>query len=105
MTGTNTTTSPKKAQPGKARAPEITVPMAVAAQPAPKTSKSDALIALLSRPGGATIEAMMQASGWQPHSVRGFLAGTLKKKLGKAVTSEKSGGGVRVYHIAGEAAA
>ena len=105
MTGTNTTTSPKKAQPGKARAPEITVPMAVAAQPAPKASKSDALIALLSRPEGATIEAMMQTSGWQAHSVRGFLAGTLKKKLGKAVTAEKPGDGARIYRLAGEATA
>lgn len=62
-------------------------------------SKSDALIALLSRPHGATIEAMMKASGWQAHSVRGFLAGALKKK-GKTVSSERTDKG-RVYRIAG----
>ena len=63
------------------------------------TSKSDALIALLSRPQGAAIEAMMKASGWQAHSVRGFLAGTLKKK-GKTVSSEKTDTG-RIYRITG----
>jgi hypothetical protein len=63
------------------------------------STKSDALIALLSRPQGATIEAMMKASGWQAHSVRGFLAGTLKKK-GKSVSSEKTDKR-RVYRITG----
>ncbi len=61
-------------------------------------SKVDALIALLSRPQGATLEALMTASAWQAHSVRGFLAGTLKKK-GHAVSSEKTDKG-RVYRIA-----
>jgi hypothetical protein len=64
----------------------------------PKTTKSSAVIALLSRPEGATIEAMMHATGWQAHSVRGFLAGTLKKKLGKAVSSDKTDAG-RVYRL------
>jgi hypothetical protein len=67
------------------------------------TSKSETLIALLSRSEGATIDAMMKASGWQAHSVRGFLAGTLKKK-GKAVSSEKTDAG-RIYRIAGGEAA
>jgi len=64
----------------------------------PKTSKSAAVIAMLARPEGATIEALMNATGWQAHSVRGFLAGTLKKKMGKSVASEKTGAG-RVYRI------
>jgi hypothetical protein len=63
-----------------------------------KTTKSSVVIALLSRPEGATVDAMMKATGWQAHSVRGFLAGTLKKKLGKAVMSEKTDAG-RVYRI------
>jgi hypothetical protein len=66
----------------------------------PKTTKASAVITLLSRPEGATIETMTKATGWQPHSVRGFLAGTLKKKLGKNVVSEKTDAG-RVYRITG----
>jgi hypothetical protein len=42
---------------------------------------------------------MMQATDWQQHSVRGFLAGTVKKKLGFSLTSLKPDGGVRRYHI------
>ena len=42
---------------------------------------------------------MMQATDWQQHSVRGFLAGTVKRKLGFSLTSLKPNGGVRRYHI------
>lgn len=66
--------------------------------PPAKATKSDMLIALLSRPNGATIATMMAATGWQAHSVRGFLAGTVKKQLGKPVSSEKTETG-RVYRI------
>jgi hypothetical protein len=48
---------------------------------------------------GATIAALAHATGWQPHSVRGFLAGVVKKKLELNLTSEKSNAG-RVYRIA-----
>lgn len=66
--------------------------------PTPNTSKSAAVIAMLSRPEGATIAAVMETTGWQAHSVRGFMAGTLKKKLGKRVASEKTDAG-RIYRI------
>ena len=58
------------------------------------------LLQLLSRPDGASIEDMMQATGWQQHSVRGYLAGTVKKKMGLPLTSSKAEGDVRRYGIA-----
>lgn len=63
-------------------------------------SKHDRVLALLSKPDGATIEDMMDATSWQQHSVRGFLAGTVKKKLGLALTSSKADGENRRYRIA-----
>ena len=57
------------------------------------------MIDLLTRKKGATIDEAVVATDWQPHSVRGAISGTLKKKLGLAVTSEKSGEGPRRYRI------
>lgn len=66
-----------------------------------RESKQDAVIALLQRPRGATIEEMMEATGWQAHSVRGFMSGALKKRLGLEVGSEKDKkSGERRYRIA-----
>lgn len=64
-------------------------------------SKQQALIAMLKRPEGASIEEIATAFGWQAHTVRGAIAGTLKKKLGLEVTSEKVEGRGRVYRITG----
>lgn len=58
------------------------------------------LIAMLRAPEGATIARITKAFGWQPHTVRGVFSGTLKKKLGLTITSEKAEGGERVYRIA-----
>ncbi len=55
------------------------------------------LVDLVSRRGGATIAELTKATGWQPHSVRGAISGTLKKKLGLAVASEKVESRGRVY--------
>ena len=52
------------------------------------------------RPGGATLKAIMKATGWQPHSVRGFLSGTIRKKMNLEVTSTKGENGERTYTIA-----
>jgi hypothetical protein len=60
-------------------------------------SKQDLLLALLSRPEGATLGQIMDATGWQKHSVRGFISGFIKKKRGLTVISEKTDGGERVY--------
>ncbi len=63
-------------------------------------TKQALLIDLLKRKKGATIEKIVEATGWQAHSVRGAISGALKKKLGLAVTSEKPGDGPRRYRIA-----
>ena len=72
-------------------------------KPAPQTArkgtKQALLIDLLSRRKGATIAEASQAAGWQAHSVRGAISGTLKKKLGLDVTSETAEGRGRVYRI------
>jgi hypothetical protein len=64
-------------------------------------TKQAQLIAMLKRPEGATIEQIVAATGWQPHTVRGAFAGALKKRLGLEVSSEKVESRGRVYRIAG----
>lgn len=63
-----------------------------------RSSKLDLLIKLLSRPKGASLADLVTATGWQAHSVRGALAGSLKKK-GHTILSEKTEGGTRRYRI------
>ena len=57
------------------------------------------MIEMLRRPEGATIDQIVEATGWQRHTIRGAISGALKKKLGLNVTSEKAEGGERAYHI------
>ena len=74
-------------------------PKPTEAQREERVTKQERLLTLLSQPEGASIEDMMQATKWQQHSVRGFLAGTVKKKLGFPLTSSKLNGDVRRYRI------
>lgn len=66
----------------------------------PGVTKIDAVVAALRAPGGASITDLMTLTGWQMHSVRGAIAGTLKRKRGLTVTSIKRDG-ERVYRIEG----
>jgi Protein of unknown function (DUF3489) len=63
-------------------------------------SKQSRVVTMLRSSGGATIGAMMKATGWQQHSVRGFLAGVVRKKLKLKLNSKKIDGS-RVYSIKG----
>ena len=77
-------------------------PTAPTAPPAAATeniTKKERVIALLRRDEGATLADLMAATGWQAHSVRGFISGTLRKKLGHDVTSRQRDD-ARVYAIA-----
>ncbi len=89
--------------PLKHRAPEPTRPPASllvsSAAATKRKTKQSACLILLARPNGATIEDLQTATGWQPHSVRGFLAGAVKKKLGLTVVSSKSDGDARRYRV------
>jgi uncharacterized protein DUF3489 len=64
-------------------------------------TKQAMLIEMLSQPKGATLEDLVTATGWQKHSVRGAISGTLKKKLGLPVTSAVVEARGRVYRISG----
>jgi len=78
-------------------------PQSVAVEARPRTrenSKQATVIAMLQRPEGTTIAQICASTGWLAHTVRGCLAGALKKKLGMTITSEKAQGGERVYRAA-----
>ena len=87
---------------GKARKVSLASPKR---RPAAAQSKQDLVIQMLRRRSGVTIEEIIAQTGWQPHSVRGFFSGLVKKKLKLALTSEVGNNGVRRYHIAPVASA
>lgn len=105
MTKTDTRRAKAPAKPKKAAVAEPSIAANAPGAPlvAPDT-KLERLCILLRRPEGARIEELMEATGWQKHSVRGAMAGTLKKKRGLTVLSEKSDGAL-VYRILARAAA
>ena len=92
--------APKKAKSGKkAKSAKKAPTGATKAKGAKDGSKAAKVLDLLKRPDGATAKDLMKATGWQPHSVRGFLSGTISKKMGLAVVSTKGEDGERTYSV------
>ena len=92
--------APKKGKAGKKATPAKKAPKSAAkAQGARDDSQTAKVLDLLKRAGGVTGKELMKATGWQPHSVRGFLSGTVAKKMGLTVISVKSEDGERSYSI------
>ena len=98
MSKASSTAAKKKTARTKKAKPKATTK----AERTPRTdSKQAQLIAMLKRPAGATIAEVVEALQWQSHTVRGAIAGALKKKLGLKVESEKvDAERGRVYRIA-----
>lgn len=90
----------KPAKPAqKAKAPKRAPKAAKKADTARDGSKAARVLDLLKRPHGVTLKELMKATGWQAHSVRGFLSGSVGKKMGLAITSVKGEDGERTYAI------
>jgi hypothetical protein len=85
----------------KSEAEDETPPPAPEKRGPREGTKQALLIEMLRRPEGATIDEIVTATGWQSHSVRGAMAGTLKSKLGLIVVSEKDATRGRVYLLPG----
>jgi hypothetical protein len=92
-----------RARPRKGRARAKVTKASVRKSIHRRCSKQDDVLRLLQGPSGATIENVMEATGWQPHSVRAFFASVVRKKLALTLRSEKTDG-ERVYRIAARTA-
>ena len=92
---------PTKRQPARKATvkPNPGAAKAVAPTAARAETKTDTVLKKLKLARGATIEAIMEATGWQAHSVRGFLSAVVRKKLGLTLSSEVGKDGVRRYRI------
>jgi hypothetical protein len=97
----------RKASAGKKRTNSKKTAQTTRPKRRPKTepagregSKTAKVLTLLRDPEGATLAELMKATGWQPHSVRGFLSGAVGKKMGLAVESSKRDDGQRLYKLA-----
>ena len=91
--------SPHKAKAAKKAPKGRPAPQVAKSRIARDGSKTAKMLDLLKRPGGATSKELMKATGWLPHSVRGFLSGTVGKKMGLTVISTKGDDGERTYSV------
>ena len=92
--------APAKGKAGKKASPAKKTPRGQKkADGARDGSKAARVLELLKRAGGASLKEIMKATDWQAHSVRGFLSGTLRKKLGLTVESTKAESGERTYSV------
>ena len=96
-----------KTRASKRRAPAATAPKAGKKPKAPnkppaaarRGTKTAKILALLRRPAGASLPELRKATGWQPHSVRGFLSGAVKRKMGLHIDSVARDDGERAYRL------
>ena len=92
--------APKKGRAGKKAAPAKKAPKSTKkATGARDGSKTATILEMLKQPGGATAKELLKATGWQAHSLRGFISGTLGKKMGLTVESAKAEDGERTYSV------
>jgi|SRR5579863_5229248 len=92
--------APMKSKPGKKATRAKKAPKrAKEVGPARDGSKAAKILDLLKRADGVTLKELMKATGWQAHSVRGFISGTLGNKMGLKVASAKAEDGERTYSI------
>jgi len=94
--------APAKGKSGKKATPPkktVKAPKATKAKGGRQGSKTAQVLELLRRPGGATLRELMASTGWQAHSLRGFVSGTLGKKMGLSVESTKGEDGERTYSL------
>ena len=92
--------APKALRPTKTTTKPKAAAQAASAQPGSGSpSKQDTVLGMLRQAKGTTIAAITEATGWQPHSVRGFISGTLGKKMRLKVESAKREDGERVYSL------
>src|SRR5690349_25156536 len=98
--------APAKGKSGKKAIPAKKAPKGTKAAKAAKKetgpregSKTEKVLGLLKRANGATLAELMKATGWQAHSVRGFLSGTVGKKMGLQLASAKTEDGERTYRV------